>query len=181
MFGGKEDGRYLSLMATWGEQAERRLFRLFMFQALFIVLFTLPFLPAAGLARPLFTLWDFIAVFVWITAVSGESVADRQLARWRADPANKGRTCRIGLWRYSRHPNYFVEWLHWWTYVLLGAASSWWPLALLGPALMFYILYRVTGIPYNEAQSLKSRGEDYARYQRTTSAFFPWFPRREEH
>lgn len=180
VFRGKEDGRYLSLMTSWGEQAERRLLRLFLFQALFIVLFALPFLPAAGVARSLFTLWDVAAVFVWIMAVSGESVADRQLARWRADPANSGRTCRAGLWRYSRHPNYFFEWLHWWTYVLLAAGSSWWWLTLLGPALMFYILYRVTGIPYNEAQSLKSRGEDYARYQRTTSAFFPWFPRREQ-
>ena len=180
VFRGREDGRYLSLMASWGEQAERRLFRLFLFQALFIVLFALPFLPVADLARPLFTLWDVAAVFVWIMAVSGESVADRQLARWRADPGNKGHTCRSGLWHYSRHPNYFFEWLHWWTYVLLAAGSSWWCLTLLGPALMFYILYRVTGIPYNEAQSLRSRGEDYAHYQRTTSAFFPWFPHREE-
>jgi len=175
---GKEDSRYETLMNAWGEDAERRLFRLFLAQAIFIVFFSLPFLPAANSPVRPFTWWDAVAVAVWLTAVLGESLADRQLARWRGNPDNRGWTCRHGLWRYSRHPNYFFEWVHWWSYVFLAIGSPWWWLTLFGPALMFYILNRVTGIPYAEAQALKSRGEDYARYQRTTSAFFPWFPRR---
>jgi steroid 5-alpha reductase family enzyme len=174
---GKEDGRYQWLMESWGEQAETRLFRLFFVQAIFIVLFSLPFLPVVGSSVSPFVLWDVLAVAVWLTAVIGESLADRQLARWRALKENRGRTCRYGLWRYSRHPNYFFEWIHWWTYVFLAFGSSCWWLALFGPVSMLFLLYRVTGIPYTEAQALRSRGEDYADYQRTTSAFFPWFPR----
>ena len=177
---GREDGRYLALYASWGAQAERRLFRFFVFQGIFIALFALPFVPVANSAAPPLRYTDIAALLVWVTAVLGESIADRQLARWRGDAVNVGRTCRAGLWRYSRHPNYFFEWLHWWTYVFLAAGASLAWLTLLGPALMFYILYRVTGIPYNEQQSLRSRGDDYARYQRTTSAFFPWFPRNED-
>ncbi len=174
---GKEDGRYRWLMESWGDRAERKLFRLFLVQALFIMLFSLPFLPVAGSSVRPFVVWDVVAVFVWLTAVIGEALADRQLARWRAAPESRGRTCRQGLWRYSRHPNYFFEWIHWWTYLFLGCASSWWWLTLLGPVVMWFLLHRVTGIPYTEAQALRSRGEDYADYQRSTSAFFPWFPR----
>ena len=105
------------------------------------------------------------------------SLADRQLSAFKADPANRGRTCRQGLWRWSRHPNYFFEWVHWLAYVPLAWGSSWWPATLLAPAIMLYLVTKVTGIPPTEAQSLRSRGEDYADYQRTTSAFFPWPPR----
>jgi steroid 5-alpha reductase family enzyme len=177
VFKGKEDGRYRSLMDSWGEKAELRLFRMFLVQAIFIVLFSLPFLPVVGSSVRLFVPCDILGLAVWLTAIVGESIADRQLASWRANPEHRGQTCRYGLWRYSRHPNYFFEWVHWWAYVFLAAGSSWWWLTFLGPALMLFLLYRVTGIPYTEAQALKSRGRDYAQYQQTTSAFFPWFPR----
>jgi steroid 5-alpha reductase family enzyme len=104
-------------------------------------------------------------------------LADRQLTRFRADPANKRKTCRRGLWRYSRHPNYFFEWLLWTSYVPLSWGSPIFALSLLGPGLLFLFLTRVSGIPPTEAQALASRGDDYRAYQRTTSAFFPWFPR----
>jgi len=116
-------------------------------------------------------------VLVWVIAVAGEALADAQLARYRSVPANRGRTCRVGLWRASRHPNYFFEWLHWWSYVLLATGSPLWWATLIGPALMLYVLLKVTGIPATEAQAVLSR-PDYAEYQRTTSAFIPWFPKR---
>jgi hypothetical protein len=81
--------------------------------------------------------------------------------------------CREGLWRYSRHPNYFFEWLHWWAYVFLAIGSPLWWLPMLGVAVMFLFLTRVTGIPPTEAQALRSRGDAYRAYQRTTNAFFP--------
>jgi steroid 5-alpha reductase family enzyme len=111
--------------------------------------------------------------------VAGEALADRQLAAHRRDPANKGKTCRSGLWRYSRHPNYFFEFLHWFAYVFLavGMGIGWIAASLIGPAVMLVFLYRVTGIPYTEAQALRSRGEDYAEYQRTTSPFLPLPPK----
>ena len=120
---------------------------------------------------------DGLGVAIWAIGVAGEAVADAQLARFRADPGHRGRTCRAGLWRYSRHPNYFFEWLTWWAYVAIawGAPHGW--VALFGPAVMLLFLFKVTGIPYTEAQALRSRGDDYRAYQRTTSAFVPWFPR----
>ena len=102
--------------------------------------------------------------------------ADTTLARFRADPVNKGKTCREGLWRYSRHPNYFFEWTHWLAYAAM-APGEW--QVWLSPALMLYFLLRVTGIPATEAQALRSRGEDYRRYQAETSMFIPWFSRRD--
>ena len=115
---------------------------------------------------------------IWLIAVSGESLADWQLSAFRHDPANAGQVCQRGLWRYSRHPNYFFEWLHWWAYVCLAAGSPWGGLALAGPAAMLYFLLKVTGVPPTEAQALKSRGDAYRQYQRTTSVFFPWPPQR---
>jgi steroid 5-alpha reductase family enzyme len=147
-------------------------------QALVDVILSLPYLVAMTKPAPGLGAWDLAGVLVWVVTVVGETVADHQLATFRADPANCGRTCRVGLWRASRHPNYFFEWLHWWSYVLLAVGSPWWALTLVGPALMLFFLLKVTGIPAAEAQALASRGEDYRDYQRTTSAFVPWFPKR---
>ena len=112
-----------------------------------------------------------------VLAVCGETVADRQLTRFRANPAHRGLTCRAGLWRYSRHPNYFFEWLHWFAYPALAAGSPRWLLAWLGPLVMFVFLRFLSGVPWAEAQALRTRGEDYRDYQHRTPMFFPWFPR----
>lgn len=172
-----EDGRYGYLRQHWqGHQG--KFFVFFQLQAIIVTLFALPLLVAASNPIGAITAWTVAALTVWVLAVGGESIADRQLAAWVANPANKGKACRSGLWAWSRHPNYFFEWLHWFAYALLaiGGPMAW--LALSGPLLMFAFLYRVTGIPYTEAQSLRSRGEDYRAYQREVSAFFPWPPRR---
>jgi len=179
VLGKPEDGRYQTLRSKWGARAQSRFFAFFQAQALVDVIFSVPFLVAMTNPRPALGVWGLAGVLVWLVAVVGEALADRQLAVFRADPANRGRTCRVGLWRLSRHPNYFFEWLHWWSYVLLGVGSPWWTLTLVGPALMLFFLFKVTGIPATEAQALASRGDDYRDYQRTTSAFIPWFPKRE--
>jgi steroid 5-alpha reductase family enzyme len=174
-----EDGRYKTLREKWGEKAQTWFFVFFQVQAAWAVLFSLPFLAAAVNPVPAFTLSDFLGISVFAVALTGETLSDRQLSRFRSDPANRGMVCREGLWRYSRHPNYFFEWVHWFAYVLLAAGSPLWLLTLLGPVLMLLFLFKVTGIPYTEAQALKSRGEKYREYQRTTSAFFPWFPKED--
>lgn len=173
--GKEEDGRYQTLRAKWGANAHRNFFLFFQAQALLVALFSLPFLVAVHAASsPMF----LIAGVAWgWLAILGESIADATLRRWRANPANKGVTCRAGLWRFSRHPNYFFEWLHWFAYVILALPTAWSLAALLGPALMALFLFRVTGIPYTEAQALRSRGEDYRAYQQETNAFFPGPPR----
>ncbi len=174
--GEAEDGRYAYLRQHWND-AQGKFLVFFLAQAGFTALLSLPFLAVTwNPATP--PAWAWIAALaIWLLSVAGEALADRQLARFRTDPANRGRTCRAGLWRFSRHPNYFFEWLHWFAYPLLaiGSPVAW--LAWSGPVLMLAFLYRLTGIPYTEAQALRSRGEDYRDYQRTTSAFIPWFPK----
>ena len=174
----EEDGRYQMLRRQWGEGANRWMFVFFQAQALFVVAFSLPFLAASANPAVAPSWLDGAGVLVWFAAIVGETVADRQLARHRADPANRGVTCRAGLWRYSRHPNYFFEWLHWWGYVLLAWSSPWWWMSAGALVFMLALLFFVTGIPYTEKRALASRGDDYARYQRETSVFIPWFPKR---
>ena len=176
VFSMEEDGRYAQMRSEWGESTQRNLFWFFQIQASWSVLFAAPMLVAAQNPGPLVA-WDAAGVAVWFLALAGEAIADRQLHRFRSDPRNKGRVCRDGLWRYSRHPNYFFEWLHWWAYALLawGAPHPW--LALIGPFAMLVFLFKITGIPPTEKRALQSRGEAYREYQRTTSVFFPWPPK----
>ena len=178
VLGKSEDGRYQMLRQNWGDKAPSYFLAFFQVQAIWAVMFSIPFLPIAYRKGPLGSL-DALAVGVWLIAVGGEALADGQLARFRADPENRGKTCRAGLWRYSRHPNYFFEWIHWFTYVCLGIGAPYGWVTLMGPIVMLLFLYKVTGIPYTEKRALQSRGDDYRRYQQTTSPFIPWFPKRE--
>ena len=176
--GEAEDGRYAQLRKRWGD-APTKWFAMFQFQALLIALFALPFLAVAANPVAAWNPWFAAGIAVWIACVAGEAIADRQLARFRADPANKGKACRAGLWRYSRHPNYFFEWLHWFAYVLLAVGSPLAWLAWSGPLVMYVFLRFLSGVPFTEAQALRTRGEDYARYQRSTPMLIPWFPKEE--
>lgn len=172
-----EDGRYAALRAHWqGHQG--KFFGFFMAQALLVVLFSLPFLAVATNPHTALSLPMLLGVLVWFGSLAGESLADLQLARFRRCPGNRGKTCRRGLWSWSRHPNYFFEWLHWFAYVLLAWGSPLWWLSWVGPIAMLVSLLWVTGIPYTEQQALRSRGDEYRRYQQDVSRFFPWPPRR---
>jgi len=172
-----EDGRYVALRERFHDAAFP-FFVFFQMQALVVALFALPFATVASRATDPAPWQIAAAACIWLLAVGGESLADRQLSRFRADPGNRGKVCRDGLWAWSRHPNYFFEWLHWFCYLLLALGGARWWLALSGPVLMLLFLYRLSGIPWTEAQSLRSRGEEYRRYQREVSAFIPWPPRR---
>jgi len=171
-----EDGRYRHLRAHW-KGSQGKFFLFFQAQALLVLLFALPF--AAVAANPVKTadVWTAIGVALWLLSVALESVADWQLAAFRADPAHRGKTCREGWWRYSRHPNYFFEWLHWFSYVALAVGSPIGWLAWSGPLVMYVFLRWISGVPYTEAQALRTRGEEYRAYQQTTPMLFPWFPR----
>ncbi len=171
-----EDGRYAHLRAHWKDD-QTKLLGFFVFQAGLTVLFALPFLAVAQNPQAPSVLAAAAAIAIWLISWLGASIADRQLTRFRGNPGNRGQTCRVGLWRYSRHPNYFFEWLHWFAYVILAIGSPLFWFSVAGPVLMFLSLRFVTGIPFVEAQSLRSRGDDYREYQRTTNAFFPWWPR----
>lgn len=174
---GPEDGRYTALRAHWGESANRKLFFFFQGQGLADALLALPLLAILLKPNAAPDVWDVAGAALILVSVLGESLADWQLSRFRSNPANKGKTCRVGLWRYSRHPNYFFEWFVWVAYVVMGIGSPYWWLTLLSPAIMLYFILYVTGIPPTEKHALKSRGDDYRRYQQETSVFIPWFPK----
>jgi steroid 5-alpha reductase family enzyme len=172
-----EDGRYRYLREKLGDQVQPFMFGFFQVQALWALLFALPIWAAAMAPGPALAWQDWAGVAIWLMALGGEAVADAQLARFRAQPSNQGLVCNTGLWRWSRHPNYFFEWLHWFAYAFIGIGSPYWWLTLANIVLMYVFLTRVTGIPWTEDQSLRSRGDAYRDYQKTTSAFFPRPPR----
>ncbi len=174
-----EDGRYQALRQRWGRRQQSGMFALFMAQGLLAWVFALPAWVVAGDPSSQLNAWVLIGVSFWLVSFFGEALADRQLEAFRRNPENRGKVCQTGLWRYSRHPNYFFEWLHWFAYpfIAAGAPNQW--LTWLGPVIMLAFVYRLTGIPHTEQQALKSRGAAYRKYQQTTSAFVPW-PRRRD-
>lgn len=172
-----EDARYVQLRRNWAGNFHPKMFGFFQLQAASIVLLGLAFVVVAANDIPRLHVLEFVGVALWLIAVSGESLADAQLAAFKRSVTNRGRVCDVGLWRYSRHPNYFFEWLIWVAYGLFALASPWGWLGLIGPAGILFLLLRVTGIPLAEEQSLRSKGDAYRRYQKATSAFVP-LPRR---
>lgn len=181
VIGQTEEGRYVELRRQWRTNIPLKFLLFFEFQAVLCVVLATPFLLASQNPAPTFSVFEYIAVALWAVAIAGEITADMQLNAFKSDAANRGKTCRAGLWKYSRHPNYFFEWLIWVAFCLFAIDSKYGYLALFPPALMLYFLFRVTGIPATEAQALRTRGEDYRLYQQTTSAFVPWFPRKNNH
>ena len=138
-------------------------------------------MAAAHNPAPSLGLSDWIGVALVAAAVAGEGLADRQLSAFRADPANKGKVCDVGLWGLSRHPNYFFEWLGWLAYVPIAIGLSghypWGWAALGGPVLMYWLLVHASGIPPLEAHMLRSRGDRFRRYQARVNAFWPGPPK----
>jgi len=180
IIGKPEEGRYVQLRRDWKTNLALRFLFFFEFQALLDVALSLPFLLAClNPDAPLHAI-EKIAAGLWLIAMICEAIADMQLDKFKKDPANKGKTCRAGFWNYSRHPNYFFEWLVWIAFALFALGSPWGWLGLISPALILYFLLGVTGIPATEAQAVRSRGNEYREYQRTTNAFVPWFPKKSK-
>jgi steroid 5-alpha reductase family enzyme len=169
----EEDVRYQAMRVRWPGPGWFFLF--FELQALIIGLFSLPFLLAAFNPVAALSPVELAGLSLVVIAVAGEALADRQMTVFKADPANRGRVCEAGLWRFSRHPNYFFESLVWWGFFLAALGSPYGWTTVVIPLLMLYFLFQVTGIPLTEEYALKSKGEAYREYQRTTSAFVPWF------
>ena len=147
----------------------------FQLQAVMVVIFSLPFLLMAWNPRPGLQPVEIAGLLIALLSLAGESLADAQLKAFKADPANQGKVCQNGLWNYSRHPNYFFEFLLWVGFFIAALGSPWGWITLICPLLMLHFLINVTGIKLSEEYSLKSRGDAYRAYQRTTSAFVPWF------
>ncbi|ASW02025.1 DUF1295 domain-containing protein [Paraburkholderia aromaticivorans] len=175
--GKSEDARYRRFREEWGDKAASKMFWFFQLQVVISMLLSIAFLVPSYRSTAPATEWSVLAVAVWIVSVAGEGMADRQLRDFKADPANRDTVCRVGLWRYSRHPNYFFECVHWFAYIALSGGTPWGWFTLLPPVLMAFLLLKLSGIPLLEA-SMASRRPGYADYMRTTSALIPWPPRR---
>ncbi len=171
----QEDVRYAKMREQWGKRLKSQTLVFFQLQAVLIVLLSIPFLIACQNARPGISSLEWLGVAIWFVAVAGEGVADWQLKQFRSHSENKGKICQAGLWNHSRHPNYFFEWLVWVGFFVFALGSPLGCATIYCPALMLFFLLRVTGIPLTEELSVKSKGDAYREYQRTTSAFVPWF------
>jgi steroid 5-alpha reductase family enzyme len=172
-----EDGRYRYLREYLGERANLFHFAFFQIQAAWTLLFALPIWAAANAPGQGLEATDILAVVIWVVAVLGERTADNQLAQFKRDANSQGQVCDTGLWRWSRHPNYFFEWLHWFAYLAFAAQSDYWWVGLMGLGVVYVFVVYITGIPYTEQQSLRSKGAAYEDYQACTSRFFLWPPK----
>lgn len=170
-----DDPRYAAFAQEWGLNAPRRMFLFLQNQALGSIPLVFAIFVAAHFPNEMMRWRDYFAAFVLLVAIIGEAVADSQLKQFRGSPGHRGQVCDVGLWRWSRHPNYFFQWLGWLAYPVIAISPDyvWGWASLLAPAFMYWILVHVTGVPPLEAQMLRSRGERYRDYQSRTSAFFP--------
>ncbi len=172
-----EEGRYVELRRKWSPGFGWKMLIFFEAQALSCVVLTLPFLLASLNFYPDLHWTEEAAAGLWVFATAGVTIADMELNRFRSEPANAGKVCREGLWAWSRHPNYFFEWLVWVSYGIFAMTAPWGLLGFLAPGLMLHFMVNVTGIPPTEEQALRSRGEAYRKYQAEVSPFFPLPPK----
>lgn len=171
-----EDTRYVRLRQEYGQAYRIRFLRFFLLQAVSISLLTLPFVPTFFNPSTELAWFDWIAVALFVLFLIGESLADAQMNTFKSYAQNKGQVCNVGLWKYSRHPNYFFEFCIWCSFYIfnLGSHVVW---GAYAPLVILFLLLKVTGVPPSEAQSLKSRGDLYRDYQKKTSVFIPWWPK----
>lgn len=175
----KEDLRYLRLMQHAGRFWKPVFLLLFLTQVVLVYIFLIPVRTA--IESPVLALaWhDWLALSIGIIALIGEAISDDQLKQFASNSENEGKVCKQGLWRYSRHPNYFFEWLFWWSFVFFSLGSQLFFFSLIGPVLMYLFLRYISGVPFAELSSLERRGEAYRAYQKETSVFFPKIPKLE--
>ncbi len=181
---GPDDARYAALKAEWGDKAGRQLFVFLQIQAaaalpLALASYFAAHAPRGGLGLQDILGQDVLGITIFVAALAGETIADRQMAAFKADPANKGKVCDTGLWAWSRHPNYFFEWMGWLAYPAIALSLAQ-PASLLSfgaPILMYVLLARISGVPPLEAHMKRSRPEAFAAYAARVSEFWPRPPR----
>lgn len=173
-----EEGRYAQLRKEWGPKPDRAFFIFFQAQALSNAFLATPFFIIALNKQPDFKPIEIAGAGMWLLSIIGEGISDWQLQHFKKDPANKGKVCQYGLWNYSRHPNYFFQFMIWISVFIFALGSPYGWISIICPIAIFYLIWKVTGIPMTEEQAIRSRGEAYLEYQRTTSVFIPWFKKK---
>jgi len=174
-----EDYRYQSMRRrAGGSWWWRSYFQVFLLQGALLWVISAPLLAAMRNEDPdHFIATDVIGAVIWCVGISFEAIGDWQLARFKADPANRGKVMRSGLWRYTRHPNYFGDATVWWGLWVIAALTPSGGITVIAPIAMTLLLLRVSGVALLERTITKRRPE-YADYIATTSAFVPWFPKK---
>lgn len=172
----EEEGRYKQLRTEW---SNAKFFIFYQMQAFSNVMLSLPFFIIALNPAPSLSMLEYAGAGLWLLSIIGEGVADWQLQHFKRDAANKGKVCQYGLWNYSRHPNYFFQLLIWISVFILALSSPYGWIAIICPLSIGYLIFKVTGIPMTEEQAVRSKGEAYKAYQRSTSAFIPWFKKQQ--
>ena len=174
---GQKDQRYVELSSRWKSGLSWKYFVFFQAQALSVALLVTPIALSFLVLEPTWTYWDTFGTLFYFIGMAGEMIADQQMVRFRGDPNNRKKVCNVGLWYYSRHPNYFFESVIWISYAVIGMNHPQWFIGWVSPAVIIISILKVTGIPPTEQRLLASKGEAYREYQRTTSAFIPMPPR----
>jgi steroid 5-alpha reductase family enzyme len=171
-----EDPRYAAMRTRHGDAWGRvSLFRVFWLQGVILWIVSAPLFAAVRSAGVLGAI-DYAGALIVLAGLALESVADRQLMRFRADPSNKGHVLDSGLWRYSRHPNYFGDAVLWWgLYTIAVGGGAYW--TIFAPVIMTFLLLKVSGVPLLET-SLSTTRPGYAEYVRRTSSFVLWPPKK---
>lgn len=173
-----EDARYKKLRCDYGQNVPQRFLLFFIYQGFSVVLLSLPFAETLMNPQPGLHWLEGLGFTVSVFSLVGEAVADAQAQRFKSDPSHRGKVCQVGLWRYSRHPNYFFESCIWWGFWLMAMGTDGAAYTVFAPLVILFLLLKVTGVPPSEEQALKKRGDEYRRYQQSTSMFVPWLPRK---
>lgn len=176
-WGKPEDFRYAQFRKDWGQQVNFKMFWFFQFQNIFTLLLSASAFIVVAYRLDAPPAWAYgLALTIWIVSVAGESIADGQMERFRRNPANKGKVCREGLWRYSRHPNYFFETVFWFSFLPLAIGAPYWWVTLGAPLVMAFLLTKLSGMPMLEKE-MAARKPGYADYIAKTSPLIPWPPK----
>lgn len=174
--GRPEDFRYRNWREEWGKTAlVRSWLQVFLLQGGILLIIATPLFASAAAQGPPLSLPSWIGLAVWVFGFGFEAIGDDQLRRFRSDPANRDRILTTGLWRYSRHPNYFGEVILWWGIflIVLPVPGAWW--TIVSPLLLTFLILRVSGIPMLEKKY--AGNPEFDEYRRRTSALFPLPPR----
>jgi steroid 5-alpha reductase family enzyme len=175
--GKPEDFRYLAWRREWGKWFYVRSYaQVYMLQGALLFLVALPVLVLNRSPGPAFGFLNGIGCCVWLVGFLFESVGDAELARFTGDPRNRGKILQTGLWRYTRHPNYFGEVVQWWGIWLMAAGVPRGWLSIVGPLTITVLILKVSGIPMLETKM--AGNPDFAEYKRRTNEFLPWAPKR---
>lgn len=176
--GKEEDFRYKEFRKRYGVNRYWwvSFFQVFLLQGGLILIISLPLLGTNYYSKLNDLTWlDYLAILVWVIGFLFETIGDFQLTKFKSNPNNKGKVLDKGLWKYTRHPNYFGDTLVWWSYALFCVSSgSYWP--ILGSLVMTALIIKVSGVSLLE-KTLKNKKPDYNEYIRKTNSFFPWFPK----